>query len=38
MYAGDAEALREGRFDRTLWELQMGKKLPAKWRGKGGEY
>lgn len=27
MYAGDAKALLEGRFDRKLWELQMGIKL-----------
>ncbi|KAH8434846.1 gamma-glutamylcyclotransferase family protein [Aspergillus melleus] len=27
MYAGDAKALLEQRFDRKLWELQMGMKL-----------
>ncbi|KAK8002083.1 hypothetical protein PG991_014305 [Apiospora marii] len=31
MYAGDAVALREGRFDMQLWELQMGTRLPASW-------
>jgi hypothetical protein len=31
-YAGDAEALKDGRFDRTLWELQMGRRLPPAWR------
>lgn len=36
MYAGDSRALREGRFDRRLWELQMGSKLPRKWREGGG--
>ncbi|KAK3309475.1 uncharacterized protein B0T15DRAFT_515617 [Chaetomium strumarium] len=30
-YAGDGQALKEGRFDRTLWELRMGHKLPRKW-------
>ncbi|KAK8135501.1 hypothetical protein PG984_003441 [Apiospora sp. TS-2023a] len=30
-YAGDAVALQEGRFDRELWELQMGTRLPANW-------
>jgi Gamma-glutamyl cyclotransferase, AIG2-like len=30
-YAGDAQALREGRFDRKLWELQMGQRLPRTW-------
>jgi hypothetical protein len=34
-YAGDGQALREGRFDRTLWELQMGKRLPPAWHGGG---
>jgi hypothetical protein len=29
-YAGDARALREGRFDRTLWERQMGQQLPQR--------
>jgi hypothetical protein len=29
-YAGDARALREGRFDRTLWERQMGQQLPPR--------
>lgn len=33
-YAGDAVALREGRFDRVLWELQMGTRLPSGW-GRG---
>lgn len=32
MYAGDAVALQEGRFDRFLWEMQMGQRLPDKWR------
>ncbi|KAE8136588.1 hypothetical protein BDV38DRAFT_249301 [Aspergillus pseudotamarii] len=27
MYAGDAQALLEGRFDRVLWERQMGGRL-----------
>ena len=31
MYAGDAVALKEGRFDRLLWELQMGTRLPPEW-------
>lgn len=31
MYAGDGVALQEGRFDRQLWELQMGTRLPANW-------
>lgn len=29
-YAGDDEALKAGRFDRRLWELQMGTRLPGK--------
>jgi hypothetical protein len=29
-YAGDARALREGRFDRALWERQMGQQLPQR--------
>ncbi|KAI1332700.1 hypothetical protein F5Y16DRAFT_356266 [Xylariaceae sp. FL0255] len=32
MYAGDAEALRTGRFDRVLWELGMNMQLPDKWK------
>ncbi|KAI0856679.1 hypothetical protein F4860DRAFT_396934 [Xylaria cubensis] len=32
MYAGDAAALQAGRFDRVLWELQMGTRLPDKWK------
>ncbi|KAK4106895.1 hypothetical protein N658DRAFT_512617 [Parathielavia hyrcaniae] len=37
MYAGDAQALKERRFDRTLWEAQMGTRLPLKWhRGEQG--
>ncbi|KAI1740914.1 hypothetical protein F4680DRAFT_418105 [Xylaria scruposa] len=32
MYAGDAVALQAGRFDRVLWELQMGTRLPDKWK------
>ncbi|KAI0115568.1 hypothetical protein GGR51DRAFT_503429 [Nemania sp. FL0031] len=32
MYAGDAVALRAGRFDRVLWEIQMGTRLPDKWK------
>jgi hypothetical protein len=35
-YAGDAAALKEGRFDRTLWERQMGQKWPLR-RQKGEE-
>ncbi|KAK0732464.1 hypothetical protein B0T21DRAFT_412639 [Apiosordaria backusii] len=34
MYAGDGEALKEGRFDRALWEKSMGVRLP-KGFGKG---
>lgn len=30
MYAGDPEALRQGRFDRKLWERQMGRALPSR--------
>lgn len=30
-YAGDDGALKAGRFDRKLWELQMGTRLPKKW-------
>ncbi|KAK3296496.1 uncharacterized protein B0H64DRAFT_398403 [Chaetomium fimeti] len=29
-YAGDAVALKEGRFDRALWERQMGQRLPPR--------
>lgn len=32
VYAGDAEALKDGRFDRKLRELQMGMRLPRRWR------
>ncbi|KAI1756375.1 hypothetical protein F4782DRAFT_550204 [Xylaria castorea] len=32
MYAGEAAALQAGRFDRVLWELQMGTRLPGKWK------
>ncbi|KAL2019075.1 hypothetical protein VTK56DRAFT_10106 [Thermocarpiscus australiensis] len=32
-YAGNAEALKQGRFDRDLWEMQMGRRLPPAWRG-----
>jgi hypothetical protein len=32
-YAGNAEALKAGRFDRVLWERQMGQRLPSRWRG-----
>lgn len=32
IYAGDAEALRAGRFDRILWEMQMGMRLPEAWK------
>ncbi|KAI1084044.1 hypothetical protein F5B20DRAFT_363530 [Whalleya microplaca] len=32
MYAGDSEALKAGRFDRVLWEIQMGMRLPDAWR------
>ncbi|KAF4996808.1 hypothetical protein FGRMN_4284 [Fusarium graminum] len=31
MYAGDAQALKDGRFDIKLWELQMGTRLPPGW-------
>lgn len=31
-YAGDDQALKDGRFDRVLWELQMGTRLPGSWR------
>ncbi|EAQ88726.1 predicted protein [Chaetomium globosum CBS 148.51] len=34
-YAGDAAALREGRFDRVLWERQMGRPWPLR-RQQGG--
>jgi hypothetical protein len=34
-YAGDDEALKAGKFDRKLWELQMGTRLPEKWRATG---
>lgn len=30
-YAGDAEALKAGRFDRKLWQDRMGQFLPAQW-------
>lgn len=33
-YAGDDEALKAGRFDRKLWELQMGTRLPDRWRAR----
>lgn len=33
-YAGDDEALKAGKFDRKLWELQMGMRLPDKWRSR----
>jgi hypothetical protein len=32
-YAGNAEALKQGRFDRDLWEMRMGIRLPPAWRG-----
>jgi hypothetical protein len=35
-YAGDAQALKEGRFDRTLWEMLMGARLPPKWHEEAG--
>lgn len=31
MYAGDAEALKEGRFDRKLWQMTSGVALPDIW-------
>ncbi|KAK4245451.1 hypothetical protein C7999DRAFT_34213 [Corynascus novoguineensis] len=31
-YAGDAQALKQGRFDWVLWETQMGRRLPPQWR------
>ncbi|KAM0223443.1 hypothetical protein ACHAPA_006720 [Fusarium lateritium] len=31
MYTGDAQALKDGRFDVKLWELQMGTRLPPGW-------
>lgn len=38
MYAGDSGALKDGRFDASLWELQMGMRLPPRWRRQhGGE-
>jgi hypothetical protein len=36
LYAGDAAALKAGRFDRVLWEMQMGRRLPPGWRREGG--
>ncbi|KAK3331386.1 hypothetical protein B0H66DRAFT_580219 [Apodospora peruviana] len=36
-YAGDAQALKDGRFDWALWETQMGARLPPKWRNRGGK-
>ena len=36
MYAGDAEALKEGRFDRKLWARQIGKRCPLSHRGSIG--
>lgn len=35
IYAGDARALKQGCFDRSLWELQMGVQLPPKWNRAG---
>lgn len=35
MYAGDAKALLEQRFDRKLWALQMGNKLETTLKGTG---
>jgi gamma-glutamylcyclotransferase (GGCT)/AIG2-like uncharacterized protein YtfP len=32
MYAGDMAALKAGRFDRVLWEMQMGVRLPERWK------
>ncbi len=32
MYAGDSRALKGGRFDPVLWEIQMGTSLRPKWR------
>lgn len=32
VYAGDSAALKAGRLDRTLWELQTGMRLPNTWR------
>ncbi|KAK3902361.1 hypothetical protein C8A05DRAFT_33951 [Staphylotrichum tortipilum] len=34
-YAGDAQALKAGRFDRALWEMQMGMRLPPGWSRDG---
>lgn len=34
-YAGDDEALKAGRFDRKLWELRTGARLPGRWRNRG---
>ncbi|KAJ8130171.1 hypothetical protein O1611_g3462 [Lasiodiplodia mahajangana] len=31
IYAGDAKALVEGRFDRRLWQIRMGVALPKAW-------
>jgi hypothetical protein len=36
-YAGDTQALKEGRFDRMLWEKRMGRRLPEKWQSGEGE-
>lgn len=37
MYAGDAAALKAGRFDCALWELQMGSRLPLAWSREDGD-
>ena len=34
-YAGNAQSLKEGRFDRALWEMQMGMQLPPGWKKEG---
>ena len=31
IYAGDSQALKNGRFDRALWQRRMGKRLPPQW-------
>ncbi|RYO94928.1 hypothetical protein DL766_001231 [Monosporascus sp. MC13-8B] len=36
MYAGDTAALKEGRFDRKLWEFRMGSRLPENWHKRRG--
>lgn len=35
MYAGNAQALKEGKFDRKLWQRTSGVVLPDKWHEQG---